>query len=1064
MKKLSSLYALTFIVIVSASAQQTMRFNDKMVLMKEALYFQTVGAYRQSLQSVERFFELQKNATATSFSVTDFELAQAHWVYKMSKVFLKYDNAKEELQSFLNTTPYLSIRQLGSFHLAKYYYAKNDFKAAIPMYEKSGINYLSNQELSERNFELAYSYLVSGQLDKVQPLFAASKNLPGEYNKPGNYYHGIMSYYHGNYEAAKSSFNAVANEPAYSNVVPFYLTEIDYLTGEKEMALQKALTYVSKEKKLYYHNELYQLLGQIYYEKGDYPKAEAYLSSYMQQCESPFREDFYRLGYAQMQQAKTDEAIVSFKKINSYDAQFLAKVNYHLGILSLTKGNKNDGYQYLKLYAKQNEINEHKEEVAFNVAKLSLDLKNDTEAEKELQNFMRDYATSVKKEEVNLMLLNLYLKQNKMDAAKETLNLMSGSNEAVKKKFQQANFNNAILSYNQSNYADAIEHLNESLRQPVDDDLVKQAQYVLSEAHFRMSNFGDAVYHADNVLSETNLKNEMKERLNRLKTYSLLMQHDTLNAKLAAQEIPHFEGIDSVGNIMMEKPPLIENMKSLEGELEPIFVYDLPTLETQFIYTPVPLSPLALNNTKLQKSYLNYVKASIGNLSAYQFAAGIDLSNGLQAPAYIEFQRSSTTGKLVSQQINRTLVGFATEHLAGKYRIANQFSVERNKLNYYGYDKVLFNNDNTDVKQIFSTINTMASLKGLHIKGMNWKQDPQIGLGVFFDKFQAKEMNMQIHLPWIKQLNHQYQLGLAIHGNWNFFGVKNHNMQTSHVVSVEPVLIKQLKGVDLQIGLFPTFAQQFHLLPNVEVSMPMQKNKMILRGGFTSKVNANTYKSLSTTNPFIQNSLAISQSKQSELFAGIKGTLYQNISFSSKLGLMQITKLPLFVNDSNYQFKQFAVLYDHKASILNVEANVDYTIHKDLCVGASLQFKPILKLTDAKEAWGYVPAEWTIYGKLNATKKLQLTADAFMQAGTKSLKREQGSLNAYATSLAGIVDANAKAILNIHQQWNFTCEINNVLNNTYQRWFGYDSFGRNLQIGFMHLFNKPKYIPNNFFN
>ena len=123
--------------------------------------------------------------------------------------------------------------ELVSYQLAKYYFRQNKLKEAIPLYEKANIENLSNAEIAEAKFELAYCYFNIKEFKKAQPLFASIKEIPGKYNLPANYYYGFISYYNHQYAEALSSFQKVVNEPKYSNIVPYYIAEIITSSGKR---------------------------------------------------------------------------------------------------------------------------------------------------------------------------------------------------------------------------------------------------------------------------------------------------------------------------------------------------------------------------------------------------------------------------------------------------------------------------------------------------------------------------------------------------------------------------------------------------------------------------------------------------------------------------------------------------------------------------------------------------------------------------------------------------------------------------------------------------------------
>ena len=73
---------------------------------------------------------------------------------------LKLDQqvAESEAKSFIEVANNEPRQQMMSYHLAKYYFLKNDFENAITYYERAGYSNLSNEEIADAKFEMAYSY------------------------------------------------------------------------------------------------------------------------------------------------------------------------------------------------------------------------------------------------------------------------------------------------------------------------------------------------------------------------------------------------------------------------------------------------------------------------------------------------------------------------------------------------------------------------------------------------------------------------------------------------------------------------------------------------------------------------------------------------------------------------------------------------------------------------------------------------------------------------------------------------------------------------------------------
>ena len=91
-----------------------------------------------------------------------------------------------------------------------------------------------------------------------------------------NYYFGFISFFEKDYRLALEAFRRVENQPAYQKIVPYYIAEILYFSGEKDKAIQYAESKL-KASDQYYDVQLRQLVGHSYFEKKNYASALPYL-------------------------------------------------------------------------------------------------------------------------------------------------------------------------------------------------------------------------------------------------------------------------------------------------------------------------------------------------------------------------------------------------------------------------------------------------------------------------------------------------------------------------------------------------------------------------------------------------------------------------------------------------------------------------------------------------------------------------------------------------------------------------------------------------------------------
>src|SRR5690606_12574772 len=116
------------------------------------------------------------------------------------------------------------------------------------------IENLSNNEIAEAKFELAYCYFNVKDFQKAQPLFGSIREIQGKYYIPANYYYGFIAYYNRQYNEALTSFQRVMNEPKYSGIVPYYVAEIYYFQNKRDQLISYAEPLLRKGG-LYYEAE-----------------------------------------------------------------------------------------------------------------------------------------------------------------------------------------------------------------------------------------------------------------------------------------------------------------------------------------------------------------------------------------------------------------------------------------------------------------------------------------------------------------------------------------------------------------------------------------------------------------------------------------------------------------------------------------------------------------------------------------------------------------------------------------------------------------------------------------
>jgi len=447
------------VISFSAIAQPTHAVTDPEKKFKDAkaLFVQEHFALAYPL-----FAELKAANPDNTVSDHTYINDDVNYYYIVCRLKLKEPKAEQDARHYINVVNNEPRRQLLSYHLAKFYFTKEDFTNAINYYERAGLENLSNDEIGDAKFERAYSYFNLKQFAEAKPLFDEIQQMPdNKYYIPANYYYGFISYYDKNYKEALRSFKLVETHADYKGVVPYYIAEIYYFQGKKEEALRYGESVLGRPGTLYYQKEMNLLIGQLYFEKKNYQKALPLLEAYVNSSDKVSKEIMYELSYCYYDANRLEKAIEGFKQLSTEKDSMGQNSMYLLGDCYLRtnkKANARNAFQY----SAYNNSNKLQQQISrFNYAKLSYELGYQDIALGEMKKYLNDYPNSEYDTEAKEILVSLLANTNNFADALQLYESFEKPTPAMQKVYPR------IL------YGRAVEYVNDQQIQRADDLFTK---------------------------------------------------------------------------------------------------------------------------------------------------------------------------------------------------------------------------------------------------------------------------------------------------------------------------------------------------------------------------------------------------------------------------------------------------------------------------------------------------------------------------------------------------------------------------------------------------------------
>ncbi len=489
-KQKISLLLVAAVFSFSVFAQPTNAITDPEKKYKDA---KELFVREQFALAYPLFAELRAANPDNTVSDHTYINDDVNYYYLVCQLKLQQPVAEQGARHYINVVSNEPRRQMLSFHLAKYYFLKEDFSNAITYYERAGIDNLNNDEIADAKFEKAYCYFNLKQYDVAKPLFDEIHQMPEhKYFIPANYYYGFIAYKDKNYNEALKSFKLVETQEEYKGAVPYYIAEIYYFQGKKDEALRYGESVLSRGGVLSYQKEMNLLIGQLYFEKKNYQKALPLLESYVNSSDKVSKEIMYELSYCYYDASNLEKAIEGFKQLSTEKDSMGQNSMYLLGDCYLRtnqKANARTAFQY----SAYNSSNKLQQQISrFNYAKLSYELGYQDIALSEMKKYLNDYPNSEYDTEAKEILVSLMANTNNFADALQLYESFDKPTASMQKVYPRILYGRAVELINDQQLKKADELLTKTLALPA-SAVTPYANFWKGEIAYRNNEYDNAI-------------------------------------------------------------------------------------------------------------------------------------------------------------------------------------------------------------------------------------------------------------------------------------------------------------------------------------------------------------------------------------------------------------------------------------------------------------------------------------------------------------------------------------------------------------------------------------------
>ena len=368
---------------------------------------------------------------------------------------------------------------------------------------------------------------------------------------------------------------------------------------------------------------------------------------------------------------------------------------------------------------------------------------------------------------------------------------------------------------------------------------------------------------------------------------------------------------------------------------------------------------------------------------------------------------------------------------------------------------------NDSASNTFWRFNAFAGFKTVTLKN-EWQYQAQLKYNSLSTGYGNREHQIRT-LADINTLYYKNKIGVGIELNNMIYNATTPNFwnfaNAYSVLTLNPYYNIERKNWNVRLGAKSSFnfeAQNFLAYPSADIKAEWRvlPRNISVYGGITGGLKTNTLSDIYIENPYLQADIRVRDTYTPfNLYAGVKAKPFSNILVDAFIDYKKIYNQYFFVN-KEYAFpsnpltssadfllytNRFDVIYSD-ASVTKIGVRASYNLQNIV----SVEFKGAYNAWNVKTetyAWNKPTWEADFNTQLHVNKNLTVSAIAFFEG------ERYAKLGSNALRMRPKVDINLGANY-LHNKWlSSFVKINNLINNPYQEFYGYQLQGFNVLVG-----------------
>lgn len=473
--------------------------------------------------------------------------------------------------------------------------------------------------------------------------------------------------------------------------------------------------------------------------------------------------------------------------------------------------------------------------------------------------------------------------------------------------------------------------------------------------------------------------------------------------------------------------------------------YTLPEKTLNVSPTIYTIKPLSMGTYLLPKLKNNYFKLGYGNYNAPVFEAYVSTVRNKKNQAGVFYKHYSVnpTDKDYQSFSNNDLKLWG-KHFVEKGMITAGIDYNRNVIHYYGFDPESLKLPKKDIRRLYSTFDLGLGYTNVTKDTSKLKYMVRTNYYNFKDNNDVSENDFKLEADFNKRIQgNPLQVFLSVNtNNTERSGIKYNRV----FIDVNPTYTLNFNNRSyLKIGFNTTLfndsnGSKFFPYFNGEAAYQIIPKAVTIYAGLTGNYQRNTYRNLVQENPFISQWELRNTSNRVEAFVGLRGEISPQTSFNLQYSRASVEN-QLFYGFDSLTFGQTTIFDTTKTSVSIIKAELNHEFAEKFHFNFKLNYFAYDLSID--KPFGRPTFTTRTSLMYNMSNKFIFRGDIYTMNSRQGIELPSNVQQKF----DGLVDLNLGIDYRYSKTIGLFLNLNNLTNNTYQRWYNYQVLGLNVLGG-----------------